>query len=214
MYKIGNVNIVSDSHVLTTLNLKKLVGYELKISIKEKEINQYLKVAEYLINYFEEANPKIIDGHTISYHSWLLKFIIIEGVISINEVKPNGEGFVDGCDNAIEIVEMQSAECYNYNSVAIFPLFSQQIVISKDIFDAQIINAVRYPSPSHMTGWWLTSESFNGDVLTLEIIHYYHLAFKRPDILKYLALPFGFRFHLSTQTNIWFDQEVAKEAIK
>ncbi|MBO9674159.1 MAG: hypothetical protein J7577_11985 [Sphingobacteriaceae bacterium] len=92
--------------------------------------------------------------------------------------------------------------------------FGQQIVISKDIFDAQVIDAVRYLPPSHMTGWWLTSESFNGDVLTLETIHYYHLAFKRPDILKYLALPFGFRFHLSTQTNIWFDQEVAKEAIE
>ncbi len=26
------------------------------------------------------------------------------------------------------------------------------------------------------------------------MVHFYHIAFARPDILKYLAMPFGYRF--------------------
>jgi hypothetical protein len=26
------------------------------------------------------------------------------------------------------------------------------------------------------------------------MVHFYHVAFARPDILKYLAIPFGYRF--------------------
>jgi hypothetical protein len=26
------------------------------------------------------------------------------------------------------------------------------------------------------------------------MVHFYHIAFARPDILKYLAIPFGYRF--------------------
>lgn len=31
-------------------------------------------------------------------------------------------------------------------------------------------------------------------------VHYYHVAFKRPDILKYLAIPFGYRFLMENGT--------------
>ncbi|WP_449386654.1 immunity protein Imm33 domain-containing protein [Chryseobacterium sediminis] len=29
---------------------------------------------------------------------------------------------------------------------------------------------------------------------SLKMVHFYHVAFARPDILKYLVIPFGYRF--------------------
>ncbi|CAI8878734.1 hypothetical protein EMIT036CA2_40338 [Chryseobacterium sp. IT-36CA2] len=28
------------------------------------------------------------------------------------------------------------------------------------------------------------------------MVHFFHIAFARPDILKYLAIPFGYRFRM------------------
>jgi len=58
-----------------------------------------------------------------------------------------------------------------------------------------------------MTGWWLTTELYDDNVDSLMIVHYYHVAFNRPELLKYFALPFGFRFYISKdEEEIWFDE--------
>ncbi|QEC80457.1 hypothetical protein FSB76_10130 [Mucilaginibacter ginsenosidivorax] len=105
------------------------------------------------------------------------------------------------------VVSEQIKECQDQNSIPIFPLFNQMIVISEGVLEGDFVDAVRYPSPQHMTGWWLTTNLYNNDIKTLKTIHYHHLAFKRPDLIKYLALPFGFRF-LSENKMIWFDEGV------
>jgi hypothetical protein len=79
------------------------------------------------------------------------------------------------------------------------------IVISKGVLEGDPIDAVRYKSPTHMTGWWITTDLYDGDIKSLQTMHYYHLAFKRPDILRYLALPYGYRFNLDNKVDIWFD---------
>lgn len=38
------------------------------------------------------------------------------------------------------------------------------------------------------------------------MVHFYHVAFTRPDILKYLAIPFGYRF-LMKEGNIEIRQD-------
>jgi hypothetical protein len=39
-------------------------------------------------------------------------------------------------------------------------------------------------------------------------VHYHHVAFKRPDILKYLALPHGYRFFANeSDAEVWFDKD-------
>ncbi len=89
------------------------------------------------------------------------------------------------------------------------------IVISDGVFEGECVEGVRYPSPKHMTGWWLTTQKYNGDTSTLRVEHYYHLPEKRPDLIKYLALPFGFRFFQKDETvgreeEIWKDDNVER----
>jgi hypothetical protein len=208
MRTIRDIRIKNENGYLITINLKRIIGRELKLLIKKEEENQYLRILDYLIHYFTDNKPVINNGQTIAYHSWLLKFIIVADIISVYEVQPNGDGFIEGVDYAIGVVTDQERECVKHNATPLFPLFSQMVVISKGVLDGKDIDAVRYSSPSHMTGWWITTELYDDNIESLETIHYYHLAFKRPDIMKYLALSFGFRFQSGHQDKVWFDEKV------
>lgn len=208
MKTIRNIEINSESHYLVTKGLSDFIKCEVSLLIKDKSIEQYTEVLEYLINYFIDYKPLINDEQTIAYHSWLLKVVVDNQLIYLYEVKKDGDGFIEGVDYAISVISEQKQECMKYDVVPSFPTFSQMIIVSKGVLEGEKIDAVRYPSPNHMTGWWLTTEQYDDDTNSLETLHYYHIVFKRPDIIKHLALPFGFRFFSGQEGDVWFDEEV------
>jgi hypothetical protein len=73
------------------------------------------------------------------------------------------------------------------------------------------VQGVRYPSPEHMSGWWITTDRYDGDIRSLTQEHLYHLTAARPDLARCLALPFGFRFDQASGEDVWFDEQVARE---
>lgn len=210
MTSIKNLNISVDGEYLKTNGLIDKHGFEIILLIKKKTHEKYLEVFNYLISYIKDSKKEIIDGQTIAYHSWLLKFIQnSKNYFSIYEVTNSGNDFIEGVELAIEIIDAQMLQCDNFKVRPLFPTFSQMIVISKGVLDGCDVNAVRYPSPSHMTGWWLTTDLYDGNVNSLETIHYFHVVFKRPDVVKYMALPFGFRFFSGEEGGEqWFDADV------
>lgn len=101
----------------------------------------------------------------------------------------------------------------NSNKVDPVPVLdSQLIIVSDGVFEGDLVEGVRYPSPEYMSGWWLTTEKYNGDVTTLRTEHFFHLLEKRPDLIKYLVLPYGFRFfeegYKKNKEQIWFDEKI------
>ena len=59
-----------------------------------------------------------------------------------------------------------------------------------------------------MTGWYLTSNSYNGDINTLIVEPIYYLLKERPELAKMLALPSGYRFYLDQLgEDIWLDDD-------
>ena len=208
MKTIRNIEINLQSNYLVTKGLSSIIELEISLLIKDKNIEHYMEVLDYLINYFIDWRPLVKNEQTIAYHSWLLKMVIHNQLIKLHEVKNDGDGFIEGADTAISIINEQKQECINYNVVPSFPTFSQMIIVSNGVLEGETIDAVRYPSPNHMTGWWLTTEQYDDDTNSLETLHYYHIAFRRPDIIKYLALPDGFRFFSGQEGVVWFDEEV------
>lgn len=203
------IRINQQSNYLYTDGLSSLIGNEFKLHLLNCDISEYTNVLNHLIDYCIDSNPEIKSDQTISYHSWLLKCVLsADSYYSLWEAKKNGEGFIEGVDYSIRINLEQREICKSFNVIPSFPTFSQKIVISNGVYEGYPIEAVRYPSPSHMTGWWLTTEMYDGNIKSLMLEHYFHLAFKRPDLIKYLALPNGFRFFLGKEENIWFDQKV------
>jgi hypothetical protein len=45
----------------------------------------------------------------------------------------------------------------------------------------------------------------------LQPTHLYHVTAARPELTRYLALPYGFRVRLEGGEHIWFDEEVARQ---
>ena len=113
-------------------------------------------------------------------------------------------------------IEINQKECCEHYGVQFKPIeLKQMVAISKGIYEGVTpVEGVRYPSPEHMSGWWLTTNEYNGDISSLVTVHFEHIIEKRPELAIYMALPFGYRFNLGGESeNVWFDQKVANESI-
>ncbi len=113
-------------------------------------------------------------------------------------------------------IEKSQKECCEHYSAEFSPIVPTQLVtISKGIYEGVVpVEGVRYPSPSHMSGWWLTTDEYDGNLDSLVTVHFQHIIEKRPELALYMALPFGFRFILGGDSeSVWFEQEVADETV-
>jgi len=112
-----------------------------------------------------------------------------------------------------QVIERQRECCLHYRA-HFSPLNSDHLVVISDgVYEGDVpIEGVRYPSPAHMSGWWLTTDKYNGDIDTLKTVHFSHVMEKRPEVAIYMALPFGYRFKLGGGSdNVWFDKDILKE---
>lgn len=112
--------------------------------------------------------------------------------------------FVPGVTLTLRYWRDQHLACDQAASVFSPPRGDQLIVISEGVLEGEPVQGVRYPSPEHMSGWWITTDRYNGDLATLQTVHAYHLMARRPDLTRYLALTYGFRFY-SENSEIRFD---------
>ena len=112
-----------------------------------------------------------------------------------------------------ELATRQQECCCNYNAQCVAPTGQQLVVISDGVLEGRApLEGVRYPSPKHMTGWWLTTNDYDGNTSLLRTVHFYHIVERRPEASVYMALPYGYRFQLGGEEEfVWFDDIVANE---
>ncbi|MGE4512826.1 MAG: hypothetical protein AB7E26_03280 [Chryseobacterium sp.] len=194
MIKYRNVTINSDSVYIYTEGLISIIEKEIRVIKGCFEESEYIEVIKYLIDYVVDNKPTILDNQSIGYYSWYLQFKNDSKYYNLYEITDNGENLNEGCDLAISIIKNQSEICFQYELIPLFPNFNQQVVISRGVYEGKDIEGIRHDSPEHMTGWWLITDDYDDNIESLKTVHYYHVAFARPDILKYLAIPFGYRF--------------------
>ena len=109
------------------------------------------------------------------------------------------------------LIDIQKECCSHYEAVY-SPVGSEQMVaISEGVYEGQNpVEGIRYNSPEHMSGWWLTTDSYRGDINSIKTVHFKHIAESRPDLAVYMALPTGYRFSLGGENqHVWFDETVA-----
>ena len=74
------------------------------------------------------------------------------------------------------------------------------------------LNGLRHPQDGNMCGWyfWAGEEFFEADDF-FKPMHVYHLIDRSPNLLKYLALPEGWRFlAVGDYEDVWFDENLLK----
>lgn len=162
-------------------------------------------------NYVIGRGAKLRAEETMGYGYWLTKFMDAgKNALEVWEYNAPATDFVRGASLTIRYWKDQHSVCETLGANFEPPKPDQFSMISRGVFEGLPVQGVRYPSPEHMSGWWVTTDDCDGDIKSLKSEHTYHLTAARPDLAKYLALPPGFRFDLSSFEDVWFEEEAAK----
>ena len=106
-------------------------------------------------------------------------------------------------------IEQEQREFCQKHGVEYQPLdFNLKIGISDNLFsDVLPLNGLRHPEENNTCGWYLwRGEEMSDDEDFFKPIHLYHLAERKPELMKYLSLPSGWRFLLAGDyEDVWFD---------
>jgi hypothetical protein len=167
----------------------------------------------YVSHYVTTSRRRINSGETIAYGYWLTRFQDAgHNILETWEYKADATDFVKGANLTLRYWRDQHLTCKLHGAEFRPPRPDKLTVISDGVLQGLPVEGVRYPSPDHMSGWWITTDKYNGDIKTLKHQHTYHVTASRPELAKYLALPDGFRFMFEPEENVWCDENVAKTA--
>jgi hypothetical protein len=183
---------------------------ELVVEVHDSELTEESeRFLKYVSDYVTNSGATLQSGETMAYGYWLTKFENGgEGRLETWEYGADASEFVKGACLTFRYWRDQNAICEKYGADFAPPRADKLSVISQGVLEGLPVQGVRYPSPDHMSGWWITTDEYDGDVATLRHEHTYHVTSARPELAKFLALPPGFRFDLSSSEDVWFEEEV------
>lgn len=186
---------------------------ELRAEVRDSELlGEAEKLLYFIANYLSVSGNRIRPGETMSYGYWLVKFQSGGSkLLEVWEYNLEATEFVKGANLTLRYWREQHLICQQHGAEFRPPRPDTLTVVSEGVFEGLPVQGVRYPSPEHMSGWWITTDQYNGDINSLKREHTYHLTATRPELAKYLALPEGFRFDLSVTEDVWLDEKVASE---
>jgi hypothetical protein len=165
----------------------------------------------FVADYLAQGN-QLRPDETMAYGFWLTKFRRRdENTLETWEYNPQATDFQAGATQTLRYWKDQHRICLLHRAAFSPPRPDRLTVISEGVREGLPVQGIRYPSPEHMSGWWITTDLYNGDTKSLMHEHTYHLTAARPDLAKYLALPEGYRFDLSAGEDVWRDDKVIAE---
>jgi hypothetical protein len=207
------IEILRDDDVLKTTGLADRRQAELRLKILgEESAREGETLLRYVGHYVAGARKPIRSSDSMLFGYWLIKFVAgPAGLLDIWEHDATATNFREGAELALKYWREQHDVCARVSAAFAPPRPDQLVVVSEGVFEGDAVRAVRYPSPGHMSGWWMVTDRYNGDVNSMRQEHMYHLTSRRPDLASYIALPFGYRFDVTHHEDIWFDKEVLEE---
>ncbi len=209
---MNNIEIIIDKTKLSTLGLKPQIGHEIQLlSFGSTEPEKDL--ISFLITYVFRENAVLRDEETVSYGLWLLKLVLKNDILHLYELDPSFKEWIEGAENAVYYYEQQSQLCKSENTELNIPLFTQNIAISKGVFDGLDVQGIRYLEPSHMSGWYLTTKEYDNDIKKMSVVSLQELVINRKDLLQFLGLPVGYVFETlpGNKCNIWQLPDIAHD---
>ena len=185
---------------------------ELLVEFHDSGLTEEAKAfLRYISDYVILSRDTVKPEETMLYGYWLTKFKDAgKNKLEIWEYNSSATEFVKGATLTLQYWKAQHSICESYAARFEPPRPDQLSVISQGVLEGLPVQGIRYASPDHMSGWWITTDQYDGNINSLKHEHTYHLTHARPDLAKYIALPNGFRFDLSSFEDVWFDEEAAK----
>lgn len=107
---------------------------------------------------------------------------------------------------------MQKEVCKKYGVIYSPPSLEMKVGLSLNLTGIVYpINGLRHPIKDETTGWYIWAGEFSDDPNFFLPIHVKHLVEMCPHVIKYLALPPGWRFLVADQyEDVWEDRDQLK----
>lgn len=102
----------------------------------------------------------------------------------------------------------QKELCRRFGVIYQPPKFDLKLGVSDNFFSGVLpLNGLRHKPEQETCGWYLwAGEVFSEDADFFKPLHVYHLLERSPKVLKYLALPEGWRFLVAGEyEDVWLD---------
>lgn len=177
------------------------------------------RLLRFLVEYQLQTDHRLKAGQTVAYGYWTIRCVAGEtGCLEVWEVKSESEShlFVPGANRALTYWRQQSALCRSVGSEMKPPHASHRVSVSAGVLEGTLpLEGVRYPSFTPNSGWYLTTDLYDGDIRSVRMIHLEHLTAARPEVTKLLGLSFGYRFEATgaNKVSVWYDAEVANSEV-
>ena len=208
------LRIELEGDVLRTVGLRAIGQSDLRLRLPDDpELGQHAEALLRNVFVYLARNPgvKLTDAQTYGYGYWHVRFREEDGSLAICELVPDASEYVRGAGYTLWCWKEQHAACERCESPFSPPAPESLAAISAGVMDGEAAQGVRYPSPEHMSGWWISTQRYEED-REMTNDHMHHLTRARPDLVPYLALAHGFRFNFEAgDQRIWFDQSVAEQ---
>lgn len=201
--------LVARTHGLTNHGLP-----ELEVSVKDASL---LPDAQRFLSNMGEALQQgtihLHPGETVQCGYWLVKFDAKSpGLLSASEPNAENTEFVPGADLALSYRRDQKRVCREHGASLDPPTPLCLIACSDGVLEGRSpIGGTRYRYTGKMSGWFLSTDLYDGTNNTVKLHHAYHVTAARPELAKYLALPPGYRFDHGATAHVRFDPELAAE---
>jgi hypothetical protein len=213
---IDLVKVLQSDHrfAVRTEGLRASGCSEISIDVDASLLEESERFLKYASDYISGAGKHIKPGETMAYGYWLVKFREAEqgDYLETWEYSADASMFVKGGDLTLGYWRDQHFVCDLHKARFSPPRPDRLTVVSAGVMEGLAVQGIRYPSPGHMSGWWITTDLYDGNIKSLRHEHTYHVTAARPDLAQYLALPDGFRFNLSVAEVVWFDEKVLEPA--
>jgi hypothetical protein len=120
--------------------------------------------------------------------------------------------FNDEMGSWYEILKEQLEKCKATDTFYTVVEAEHKIGLSDNVLtNAEPINGLRHPASGDMTGWYLwAGEDFSEAEDFFKPYCVRHLLEMKPEVLKYLGLPPGYRFLLDRRgyEDVWYDENL------
>lgn len=159
-----------------------------------------------------ETGNRVLPGQALRHGYWTVKFVPHNEELEIWEHSPDTTEFIPGVTWASYFWKSQVDVCAAARASFVPPSPDQLVAVTEGVLEGVVpVEGVRYPSPSHMSGWWLSTDLYNGEVSTIKTVHLYHLTARIPQLAAFLALPNGYRFRVDgAEYDVWFDDQALR----
>ncbi|WP_293914861.1 hypothetical protein [Deinococcus sp.] len=188
-----NYEVVFDSGSLATQNLSEKFEYELRMSdVRPDFIEEAIEMINNIIKTLPNSPPDPKDIKQYGY--WPFILVRVKEFLEVHEFAPNGINTRNSVADILNAFVSQKRLCDKAGSRFSPPAFHQLVVISPGVLSGEVCQGIRYESPENLSGWWITADSCDGDLKSLEKIKCAELTEARPDLIEYLALSYQYRF--------------------